>query len=84
MSDLYTVLHSSVFKFFINLLRLQVEELNAMAKENEKNPVVMPNSKFNGSTSTPLVCEHKEMEVPHFALGLCETCYKDVSSFFLA
>lgn len=55
-----------------------------MAKENEKNPVVMPNSKFNGSTSTPLVCEHKEMEVPHFALGLCETCYKDVSSFFLA
>ncbi|XP_039684017.1 transcription factor IIIB 90 kDa subunit isoform X2 [Medicago truncatula] len=56
---------------------LTVEELNAMAKENEKNPVVMPNSKFNGSTSTPLVCEHKEMEVPHFALGLCETCYKD-------
>lgn len=53
-----------------------------MAKEHENNPVVMPNGKFNGSTSDPLVCEHKESKVPHFALGLCETCYKDVSTFF--
>ncbi|XP_058737785.1 transcription factor IIIB 60 kDa subunit-like isoform X3 [Vicia villosa] len=56
---------------------LMIEELNTMTKEHEKNPVVLPNSKFKGSTSNDLLCEHKDSEVPYFALGLCKTCYKD-------
>jgi len=64
-------------KFFINLLWLQVEELNTMAKEHEKN------SEFKGSTSKNLLCEHKDSKVSYCALGLCETCFKHVSSFFL-
>ncbi|KAK2416198.1 Cyclin/Brf1 TBP-binding protein [Trifolium repens] len=56
---------------------LTVEELNAMAKEYEKTPVVLPNSEFKGSTSNDLVCEHKDSNVACFALGLCEACYKD-------
>lgn len=54
-----------------------------MAKDHEKNPAVLPNSKIKGSTSYDLLCEHKDSDVPYFALGLCKTCYKDVSSFLL-
>ncbi|CAL5193175.1 unnamed protein product [Lathyrus oleraceus] len=56
---------------------LTVEELNTMAKDHEKNPAVLPNSKIKGSTSYDLLCEHKDSDVPYFALGLCKTCYKD-------
>ncbi|XP_004493225.1 transcription factor IIIB 60 kDa subunit-like isoform X1 [Cicer arietinum] len=57
---------------------LTIEELNTMAKEHEKNMPVLSNSEFKGSTSKDLLCEHKaDSNVPHFALGLCETCYKD-------
>lgn len=58
---------------------LQVEELNTMAKEHEKN------SEFKASTSKNLLCqcEHKDSKVSYCVLGLCETCFKHVSSFFL-
>lgn len=54
-----------------------------MAKEHEKNPIKIPNGELNKCTSKDLLCEHKDSAVPYFALGLCETCYKDVSHFFL-
>ncbi|XP_057416199.1 transcription factor IIIB 60 kDa subunit-like [Lotus japonicus] len=57
---------------------LTVEELNTMAKELENNPapVKIPNGEGEGSKD--LLCEHKASgKVPYFALGLCETCYKD-------
>lgn len=54
-----------------------------MAKEHENSPTVMPNGEIKESTSKDLLCEHKDNGVPYFALGLCETCYKDVSNFFL-
>ncbi|TKY62843.1 Transcription factor IIIB 70 kDa subunit [Spatholobus suberectus] len=56
---------------------LTIEELNMMAKEHEKNPTVMPKGELKGCTSKDLLCEHKDSGVPHFALGLCEACYKD-------
>ncbi|XP_058737790.1 uncharacterized protein LOC131609961 [Vicia villosa] len=37
-----------------------VEKLNAMAKKHEKRPIVLPDSKFKGSTSKDLPCEHKD------------------------
>lgn len=55
-----------------------------MAKEHEKNPMIMPGRGLKGCISKDLLCEHKEDSgVTHFALGLCEACYKDVSTFFL-
>lgn len=99
------------FKFmknFINILWLQIDELNAMAKEHENRPIKIPNgepTKYipeeeeeeeeegeEGDPLTkkkkkkdPLRCEHKGMDppIPLFALGLCETCYRFVSNFFL-
>ncbi|RZB59424.1 Transcription factor IIIB 90 kDa subunit isoform C [Glycine soja] len=57
---------------------LTVEELNTMAKEHEKNPTIMPEGGLKGCISKDLLCEHKEDSgVTHFALGLCEACYKD-------
>ncbi|XP_027353374.1 transcription factor IIIB 90 kDa subunit isoform X2 [Abrus precatorius] len=56
---------------------LTIDELNTMAKEHEKNPIVMPNGEFRDCTSKDLLCEHKDNGVPYFALGLCEACYKD-------
>ncbi|KAG5083185.1 hypothetical protein JHK84_053223 [Glycine max] len=55
-----------------------VEELNTMAKEHEKNSMIMPGGGLKGCISKDLLCEHKEDSgVTHFALGLCEACYKD-------
>lgn len=56
---------------------LTIEELNMMAKEHEKNPTEMPEGELKGCISKDLLCEHKGNGVPHFALGLCEACYKD-------
>ncbi|KAE9600236.1 putative transcription factor TFIIB, brf1, TBP-binding domain-containing protein [Lupinus albus] len=56
---------------------LTIEELNEMAKEQEKNPIKIADGQFNNCTSKDLLCEHKDSDVPYFALGLCETCYKD-------
>ncbi|KAG5071657.1 hypothetical protein JHK86_006868 [Glycine max] len=54
------------------------EELNTMAKEHEKNPMIMPGRGLKGCISKDLLCEHKEDSgVTHFALGLCEACYKN-------
>ncbi|KAL5059015.1 hypothetical protein RYX36_030619 [Vicia faba] len=39
-----------------------VEKLNAMAKEHEKRPVVLPNSKLKGSTSKDLLREHRDSD----------------------
>jgi len=54
-----------------------------MAKEHEKNPMVMPEGGLKGCISKDLLCEHKDSGASHFALGLCEACYKDVSTFLL-
>ncbi|KAE9619829.1 putative transcription factor TFIIB, brf1, TBP-binding domain-containing protein [Lupinus albus] len=56
---------------------LTIEELNAMAKEHEKIPIMIPNGELSKGTSKYLLCEHKDSAEPYFALGLCETCYKD-------
>ncbi|KAK7303553.1 hypothetical protein RJT34_14460 [Clitoria ternatea] len=56
---------------------LTIEELNTMAKEHENNPAQIPNGELKNCTSKDLLCEHKDSAVPYFALGLCETCYKD-------
>ncbi|XLR48940.1 hypothetical protein HN51_033188 [Arachis hypogaea] len=56
---------------------LTIEELHTMAKEHEKQPIKVPNGELNKCTSEDLLCEHKGTAVPYFALGLCETCYKD-------
>lgn len=56
---------------------LTIEELNTIAKEHEKNPTVMPEGELKGCISKDLLCEHKDSGVSHFALGLCEACYKD-------
>ncbi|MED6145977.1 hypothetical protein PIB30_030196 [Stylosanthes scabra] len=56
---------------------LTIEELNTMAKEHEKQPIKVPKGDLNQCTSEDLLCEHKGKAVPYFALGLCETCYKD-------
>lgn len=64
------------------MLWLQIDELNAMAKEHENDPIKIPNGELNNCTSKDLLCEHKgSIGVPYFALGLCETCYRDVSNF---
>ncbi|XP_017425440.1 uncharacterized protein LOC108334223 isoform X3 [Vigna angularis] len=57
---------------------LTVEELDTLAKEQEKNPTVMPEGELKGVTSKDLLCEHKDSGASHFALGLCEECYKDL------
>ncbi|OIW03610.1 hypothetical protein TanjilG_06119 [Lupinus angustifolius] len=57
--------------------KLTIEELNEMAKEEEKNPIKIPDGQLNNGTSKDLLCEHKDSDVPYFALGLCETCYRD-------
>ncbi|KAJ1404180.1 hypothetical protein SESBI_26777 [Sesbania bispinosa] len=56
---------------------LTIDELNTMAKEHEKNPIKIPDGELNKCASKDLLCEHKDSGVPYFALGLCETCYKD-------
>ncbi|XP_004489648.1 transcription factor IIIB 60 kDa subunit-like isoform X2 [Cicer arietinum] len=57
---------------------LTIDELNAMAKEHENDPIKIPNGELNNCTSKDLLCEHKgSIGVPYFALGLCETCYRD-------
>nr|KYP63899.1 Transcription factor IIIB 90 kDa subunit [Cajanus cajan] len=56
---------------------LTIEELDTMAKEHEKNPMVMPAGELKDCISKDLLCEHRDSGVPHFALGLCEACYKD-------
>ncbi|TKY67932.1 Transcription factor IIIB 70 kDa subunit [Spatholobus suberectus] len=56
---------------------LTVEELNTMVKEHEKNQIKIPDDELNKRTLKDLLCEHKDTAVPYFALGLCETCYKD-------
>ncbi|XP_019428709.1 PREDICTED: transcription factor IIIB 90 kDa subunit-like isoform X2 [Lupinus angustifolius] len=56
---------------------LTIEELNTMAKEHEKIPIKIPNGELSKGTSKYLLCEHKDSAEPYFALGLCETCYKD-------
>ncbi|CAL0322259.1 unnamed protein product [Lupinus luteus] len=56
---------------------LTIEELNEMAKEQEKNPIKIPDGQMNNCTSKDLLCEHRDSDVPYFALGLCEACYKD-------
>ncbi|WVZ06778.1 hypothetical protein V8G54_020124 [Vigna mungo] len=57
---------------------LTVEELDTLAKEQENNPTVMPEGELKGVTSKDLLCEHKDSGASHFALGLCEECYKDL------
>lgn len=44
-----------------------------------------PLTKKKKKKKDPLRCEHKGMDppIPLFALGLCETCYRFVSNFFL-
>ena len=54
-----------------------------MAKEREKNRIEKPNSGSEENSSKDLLCEHKDSGMPHYALGLCESCYKDVSAFVL-
>ncbi|XP_061356758.1 uncharacterized protein LOC133301158 isoform X2 [Gastrolobium bilobum] len=56
---------------------LTIEELNTMAKEHERNPTLIPNDEVKKCNSKDLLCEHKDSGVAYFALGLCETCYKD-------
>ncbi|KAK8473334.1 hypothetical protein PHAVU_001G106433 [Phaseolus vulgaris] len=56
---------------------LTVEELDTMAKEHEKNPTVMAEGELRGCISKDLLCEHKDSGASHFALGLCEECYKE-------
>ncbi|XP_045790626.1 transcription factor IIIB 90 kDa subunit-like isoform X1 [Trifolium pratense] len=55
---------------------LTIDELNAMAKDNESTLIKIPNGELD---KKDLLCQHKEDDEvpPHFALGLCETCYKD-------
>ncbi|XP_020208114.1 transcription factor IIIB 60 kDa subunit-like [Cajanus cajan] len=48
-----------------------------MAKEHENNPVQIPSGELNKCTSKELLCEHKGSSESYFALGLCETCYKE-------
>jgi len=95
-----------LMKNFINISWLQIDELNAMAKEHENRPIKIPNGELNNCISEeeeeeegeeerdpltkkekkdPLRCEHRGMKprIPLFALGLCETCYRFVSNFFL-
>jgi hypothetical protein len=63
------------------LLWLQIDELNAMAKDSERTPLKIPNGKLDNKD---LLCQHKEdPQRQHFSLGLCEACYKDVSNFFV-
>ncbi|KAG2405415.1 uncharacterized protein HKW66_Vig0046700 [Vigna angularis] len=57
---------------------MQVEELDTLAKEQENNPTVMPEGELKGVTSKDLLCERKDSGASHFALGLCEECYKDL------
>ncbi|XP_017416707.1 uncharacterized protein LOC108327524 [Vigna angularis] len=57
---------------------LTVEELDTLAKEQENNPTVMPEGELKGVTSKDLLCERKDSGASHFALGLCEECYKDL------
>ncbi|WJX29651.1 hypothetical protein P8452_18267 [Trifolium repens] len=54
---------------------LTIDELNAMAKDSERTPLKIPNGKLDNKD---LLCQHKEdPQCQHFALGLCEACYKD-------
>lgn len=66
------------------MLWLQIDELNAMAKEHEKAPIKIPNGELKKCTSEDqeLLCQHKGSGMPYFALGLCEACYREVSNFF--
>lgn len=54
-----------------------------MAKDREKNPIEKPVCGSEEHISKDILCEHKDSGVPHYDLGLCEACYKDVSCFLL-
>ncbi|KAJ7976447.1 Transcription factor IIIB 90 kDa subunit [Quillaja saponaria] len=56
---------------------LTIDELNAMAKEREKSPTEKPNTGLKESNPKDLLCKHKGCDVPYYAIGLCEECYKD-------
>ncbi|KAF5192631.1 Transcription factor iiib subunit [Thalictrum thalictroides] len=58
---------------------MTIYELNQKDDENKKLKVLKP---ISGDTETELLCKHKaaqkgESPPPHFANGLCETCYRE-------
>ncbi|XP_056158274.1 transcription factor IIIB 60 kDa subunit isoform X3 [Syzygium oleosum] len=60
---------------------LTIEELNTKAKLEEKSSAKQPNMGLNVSGSRELLCEHKDTDVPHFAIGLCQSCYNEFVEF---
>ncbi|KAI4387157.1 hypothetical protein MLD38_005007 [Melastoma candidum] len=60
---------------------LTIDELNAKARLDERTPAKHPNIGLNLSSSRELLCEHKGSGVPHFAIGLCESCYNEFVEF---
>ncbi|KAK3446454.1 hypothetical protein EUGRSUZ_A02144 [Eucalyptus grandis] len=60
---------------------LTIEELNTKAKLEEKNSAKQPNMGLNISGARELLCEHKGTDTPHFAIGLCQSCYNEFVEF---
>ena len=59
---------------------LQTEEFNAKAKEIDLQiRIGLVSPQLEGTTE--IICEHKDMRVPHYAHGLCRKCYDDVNTF---
>ncbi|CAO2837433.1 unnamed protein product [Amaranthus hypochondriacus] len=58
---------------------LTIEEFNEKAVEHEKfsSQLKETNSSSNISKEEILLCEHKDTEEPHFAHGLCKSCYQE-------
>lgn len=73
-THIYVVIASTVKISYCN----QIDELNAKARLEEKSSAKQPNIGLNLSGSRELLCEHKGSDTPHFAIGLCETCYNEV------
>ncbi|KAK3017956.1 hypothetical protein RJ639_002989 [Escallonia herrerae] len=62
---------------------LTIEEFNEKAEELEKesSSVKQPDTEFNISGASKLLCKHKGSEIPPLAHGLCESCYKEFIDF---
>ncbi|KAL3519769.1 hypothetical protein ACH5RR_017918 [Cinchona calisaya] len=64
--------------FLLLLVIMKIEEFNQNAEEFEKEnpPSTWPDKNCQESGKIELLCQHKGKE-PHFAHGLCRSCYKD-------
>ncbi|KAL2921505.1 Transcription factor IIIB 90 kDa subunit [Bienertia sinuspersici] len=58
---------------------LTIEEFNEKAEELERNYNTVKHGNFGGTMpeEEKLLCEHKGSGKPHFAHGLCVTCYHE-------